>query len=554
MKFQTLPLLFATAAGVYAQSPPDPPKLRPTDLPPQHERATSYNVPASYPNEFRSIDGSGNNPIDPRRGAANTPLRRLARVAYADGVSAPAGAHLKSPREISNIVVTQPHLLPNSKGTSDYLWQWGQFVDHDLDLTPSIEPIERLDIPVPKGDPYFDPKGTGTKTIELDRSLYEMIGGVRQQINVNTSYIDGSQVYGSDEARAQELRALDGSGRLKTSEGNLLPFNVNRFANVPSNAPNFFLAGDLRPNEQVCLTVMHTLWVREHNYWAGVIKQQDPSLDDNGIYLRARAMVGAELQIITYREFLPLLLGPNAIPPYSGYHPEVDPSVETAFSSAAFRVGHTLLSPVLRRLDARNRSIGDVALADAFFDVSKVTGPGIEPYLRGLSQQIDQEVDSYVVDGLRNFLFGPPGAGGFDLPALNIQRAREHGIPRYNKVRLAYDLKAKRSFAAISSKPEIQARLAAAYESVEDVDLWIGCLAEDHHQDAMVGETIYTIVRDQFLRARDGDRFWYQSYLPPSLVAQLEAQPLSTIIRRNTTITREIPRNVFLYRRVEGVE
>ena len=161
--------------------------------------------------------------------------------------------------------------------------------------------------------------------------------------------------------------------------------------------------------------------------------------------------------IITYHDFIPALLGPNALPPYSGYKPDIDPSIANSFSTAAFRVGHTLLSATLRRLDANNQTIGDLDLSQAFFNPTEISGAGIEPYLRGLASQIPQEVDCYLVDGVRNFLFGPPGAGGFDLASLNIQRGRDHGLPRYNQVRQDFGLAPKTTFAEITSDPDLQA-------------------------------------------------------------------------------------------------
>ncbi len=316
-------LVCTSGSALYAAGPFDVPAVEASTIRAPEKAATS-SAPATYPNEFRSIDGSGNNPIDGSRGAANTALLRHTTIAYADGVGSPAAPDEPSARLISNLVVAQPELIPSPINSSDYLWQWGQFVDHDLDLTPSIDPLEPFDIPVPQGDASFDPDGTGTKVIELDRSLYQMINGIREQINVNTAYIDASQVYGSDDARALELRKLDGSGEMKTSEGNLLPYNEHGFPNLPDTSAGYFLAGDVRSNEQVGLTVMHTLFVREHNYWAAKIKAQQPQLDDDGIYYRARAVVGAEIQIVTYRDFLPMLLGKNALPLYTGYDPDVD--------------------------------------------------------------------------------------------------------------------------------------------------------------------------------------------------------------------------------------
>lgn len=158
-----------------------------------------------------------------------------------------------------------------------------------------------------------------------------------------------------------------------------------------------------------------------------------------------------------------------------------------------------------------NNSIGDLSLAQSFFNPFEISGPGIEPYLRGRARQVDQEVDCYIVDGVRNFLFGPPGAGGFDLASLNIQRGRDHGIPRFNAVRRNLGLFPKRRFSHITSDPEVQGKLAAAYTTPNDLDLWVGGLAEDHVNGGLVGETFFTILKDQFTRLRDGDRFWYQT-------------------------------------------
>lgn len=549
MKILTTVFLFPLLAAHAAVASDDSfahSRMRQSELTqPNHPPASS--APAIFPREFRSIDGSNNNPIDPSRGAANTPLLRTTKLAYGDGKSTPAGAGEKSAREISNLVVAQSQSILNSRNVTDFIWQWGQFLDHDLDLTPSIDPVERFDIQVPKGDPQFDPTNTGTQTIELDRSLYVMVNGVRQQVNVNTAYIDASQVYGSDEPRARELRLLDGSGKLKTSLNNLLPFNVNGFPNLPDGTGGFFLAGDLRPNEQVGLTAMHTLFLREHNFWAAVFRTMQPYLDDDGIYLRARAIVGAEMQIITYRDFIPTLLGPNALAPYRGYRREVNAGIANVFSAAAFRVGHTLLSPTLMRLDQHNHVIpnGNISLANSFFNPAEIIGPGIEPYLRGLAKQRPQEVDSYVISEVRNFLFGPPGAGGFDLTSLNMQRGRDHGLPRYNQVRMDYGLRPYATFAQMNPDPVVRARLAMAYASPDHVDVWVGALAEKHMPGRMVSETTFAILKDQFERTRDGDRFWYRTYLPMPIVFLLEHQPLSEIIRRNTPIRAELQENVF---------
>jgi len=501
-----------------------------------------------FPHEYRTIDGSGNNPSDPTRGAAGTPLARLTTVAYGDGSESPARQDQASPRIISNLCVAQDESRLSSAGASDFVWQWGQFLDHDIDLSPTADPVEPLDIAVPTDDTWFAP----APTILFDRSAYAQVGGIRQQINAITSFIDASNVYGSDEARAMALRTLDGTGRLRTSAGNLLPFNDDALPNAPTAADStFFLAGDVRANEQVGLTAMHTLFVREHNHWADRIAAATPGTDDETIYQMARAIVAAELQAITYNEFLPVVLGSNALAPYHGYDPGVSPEIANVFATAAYRFGHSMLSPELRRLDARGRVIaaGDLGLRDAFFQPQVIVDDGIEPLLRGLAKQQAQEVDNQIVDGVRNFLFGEPGAGGFDLASLNIQRGRDHGLPGYNQVRRDFGLPAVTSIADVSPDPNVQACLAAAYSSIDDVDPWVGGLAEPHVAGGLVGETWHAILSDQFERLRDGDRFWYRGYLPRAVVRMVERQSLAKIIRRNTRIGREVSGNVFLVAR-----
>jgi hypothetical protein len=216
------------------------------------------------------------------------------------------------------------------------VWQWGQFLDHDIDLTPTSDPVDLFDIAVPAGDPFFDPEGTGAQSISLNRSLAVFVDGVREQLNLNTAYIDASQVYGSSEELALALRTLDGTGRLTSSAGDLLPMNLEGDPSVVEGGFPSFYAGDERAMEQVGLTVMHTLFMREPNYWAARVREAVPGLDDEGIYQRARAMVAAEMQCITYNEFLPVLLGEDALDPYEGYQPDMDATISNEFATATY--------------------------------------------------------------------------------------------------------------------------------------------------------------------------------------------------------------------------
>jgi len=263
---------------------------------PRQEQRTEEGI--ELPTEYRSINGSGNNLANPNWGAAQQPFLRLFANGYADSISLPPDGR-PSARAVSNAIAAQTDSILNNKGASDFLWQWGQFLDHDIVETPTIDPAEPFNIEVPMGDPFFDPTSTGSAVITLNRSLYEEEHGVREQVNEISSYIDASMVYGSDDERAFALRRLDGSGMLKVTQsdhGDLLPYNEGGFANAPTSSPNFFLAGDVRANEQAALAAMHTLFLREHNHWAEKFSEENPQAMDDEIYQFARMIVAAEIQ------------------------------------------------------------------------------------------------------------------------------------------------------------------------------------------------------------------------------------------------------------------
>lgn len=497
---------------------------------------------------YRSLDGFGNNVENPYWGAANTPLRRVTRVAYGDGLSSPAGANRPNPRDISNLVLDQSKSVVNPFGASDYLWIWGQWVDHDIGFTPA-RTNEYLDIQIPQGDAWFDPSHIGQVVIPFKRAVYTVgTDGIRQQINLQSSFIDASNVYGASEERANALRTLDGTGKLKTGPDGLLPFNLDRLSNDPNNNASFYLAGDERANEQPTLTAMHSLWLREHNRLAHQYYHEDPSQTGETIYQRARQMVIALNQAITFNEFLPVLLGSSGVSSYSGYNPNVDPSVVNIFSTACYRLGHSLVSPELLRLSADGTAIteGPLKLRDGFFSPSKLTeGGGMEPLLRGAAKQACQKLDARSGSELRNFLFGNPGQGGMDLGSLNIQRGRDHGLPSYNDAREDLGLARKQSFEEISSDLETVNRLKQAYSSVDDIDIWVGGLSENNYHNSMVGELFFVVVKAQFEILRDGDRFWYQNVFSGADLTEIDNTLLSDVIRRNTLIGSELQNDVF---------
>ena len=491
----------------------------------------------------RTFDGLGNNLINPQWGSAGQQLLRAAAADYADGISELAGADRPSAREISNSLSAQPEdASGNERGVSAFAYVWGQFLDHDLGLSSSsTDALDASNINVPTGDEWFDPNGTGTQTISFHRSLFDETTGdsvdnPRQQLNALTSFIDGSMIYGADEATASSLRNFEG-GKLLIGDDGLPPIDEH----------GFFITGDVRANENIELTSMHTLFLREHNYWAEKIAAQDPSLNDEAIFQQARAIVIGEIQAITYNEFLPSLLGKDALSRYAGYDPTVNPGIANEFSTAAYRL-HTLINDDVEFFGNNGRAIRDeVALKEAFFNPDMLRETGIDSILKYVASSQSQEFDTRLVDSLRNFLFGEPGQGGFDLAALNIQRGRDHGLADYNTTREAYGLDRVNSIADITSDPELQQALEELYGGVDDIDLWVGLLAEDHLRGSSAGETTQAILVDQFERIRNGDRFWYQNIFQGESLRQLESTSLADVIQRNSNV-RNLQKNVFFMR------
>jgi len=497
---------------------------------------------------WATIDGVGNNVGNPTWGSAEIPLLRAAESDYADGTDSPAGYDRPDARTVSNAVAAQDQTLLNDRFLTDYTWIWGQFLDHDIDLTHSKTPEEPMPINVPAGDPYFDPFATGSQVIPVSRSNYIYVDDVREQINDITAYIDGSVIYGSDAVRAAALRTFSG-GKLAASAGNLLPFNTAGLPNAGGPSPSLFLAGDIRANENSALSSMQTLWMREHNRLADEISDGDPSLTDEDIYQQARAIVRGELQAITYNEFLPALLGAHTLGDYTGYDAYVNAGIVNEFSTAAYRFGHSMLSSELQRAgpDWETAPEGDIALRDAFFTPQPLLDHGIDSILRGAATQLMQEVDIHVIDDVRNFLFGPPGSGGFDLAALNIQRGRDHGLAGYNATRVALGLTEYNDFSDITEDADLAQDLAEVYGHIDSVDLWVGGLAEDHLPGSSVGETFSAILVDQFQRLRAGDRYWYENIWSGTELETIRSTRLSDVIMRNTQIVG-LQDNVFFDR------
>ncbi|MBT8484325.1 MAG: peroxidase family protein [Phycisphaerae bacterium] len=507
--------------------------------------------------EDRTFDGSGNNVANPTWGATGTPLLRVGEAAYVDEISLPAGPTRPPARSVSMICGAQSGNILSDVALSNLHTVWGQFLDHDITLTPDGSG-EAFPLEVPVDDPWFDPFGTGRVVIPLMRSSFDPASGTgprnpRQQINAITAYIDASMVYGSSPRVAELLRRLDGSGMLRTSPGDLLPYND---LGVPMANPtglppeSLFAAGDVRANENCQLTAMHTLFLREHNRLCVELALAHPDWTGEELYQRARKLVGAYVQNITAQEYMPVLVGAGVVPSYAGYDDTQNAGIINSFQTVAFRLGHSQVNEVMVRVDDTGAidPAGNIATRQAFFAPDRFVEVSVGSWLGGAALTVSQRIDLHLAGSLRNFLFGPPGSGGLDLFALNCQRSRDHGITDYNQLRLDFGLTAMNGMDQITADPVAQARLELAYDgAMNDIDPWVGGLAEDHAPGAAVGELFATVLVEQFTRLRDGDRFWFEhdDAFTEADRAAIRTTTLADIVRRNTG-SRSFPAEPFV--------
>lgn len=498
------------------------------------------------------------------------------------------------PKPAARLVSTT--LISTNDITSDHqithmVMQWGQFLDHDLDhALPSVssESWDGIECKkscdnaapcFPMEVPPDDPRINNRRCIDFVRTSAVCGSGAtsvlwgdltpREQLNQLTSYLDASQVYGYNDDVALDLRDLTTDhGLLRegpTIPGHkpLLPYAAGQFVDCHRNplesSINCFVAGDIRANEQVGLLAMHTIWLREHNRIARVLREMNPHWNGEKLYQEARRIVGAEMQHITYQHWLPRIFGPTIdefLLSYRGYDPNVDASISNVFATAALRFGHSLIQPRLERLNASYQPIpqGALDLRDAFFAPWRlVEEGGVDPLIRGMyatAAKLKLPEQNLNVE-LTEQLFRSAHAVALDLAAMNIQRGRDHGIPGYLEWRDYCNMSRVETFehlAADISSGRVRQKLRELYGHPGNIDVWVGGILEDQLPDAKVGPLFKCLLLEQFRRIRDGDRFWYQNpgIFRAEQLAQIQQASLARILCDNgDNITRVQP-NVFL--------
>nr|CAD7255796.1 unnamed protein product [Timema shepardi] len=458
------------------------------------------------PGKYRRYDGLCTNLQHPTWGATNTPFTSLCTNLFADPLNR------NEPEECCNRPphLKNPYCLEIEIPADDYFYSlFGLRCQDFVRGFPAVRPGCRL--------------------------------GSRSPFNTLSGVIDGNTVYGVSEKFSRHLRA--GYGGLMRMNPvfaeyglkDLLPLKLDipdEGCTRPNRSMYCFEGGEIRVNEQLVLTCMHTLMAREHNRVASGLGQINPHWDDETLYQETRRIVVAEIQHITYNEFLPILLGKEVMDKFGlltnkegywdGYDPNVNPNVIDAFAAAAFRFGHSLLPTAIERWSKAHKFIASRRLSDLIRQPFDLYRAGVlDEYFMGLMNQVAQAMDDSVTQEVTNHLFKKPGARfGMDLAAFNMQRGREFGLPGYMDFRKFCGLPGADTFDELfgSMSNETIRRYASIYEHPSDVDLWSGGVSERPLPGSMVGPTFACVIATQFSYSRRGDRFWYENGNQPSFL------------------------------------
>ncbi|KAK2819090.1 hypothetical protein Q5P01_024651 [Channa striata] len=563
-------------------------------------------------NKYRTITSVCNNLKNPRLGASNTAFTRWLPAEYDDGISQPKGWNrnrtfnnflLPLVRQVSNnILSTTDAGVVSDRNHTLMITFFGQWNDHDLTFTPFSPSIRSfsdgvncdesckqtepcIPIPIPPGDPRIPsrpdtciPAFRSAPACGTGYSAYNFGGepDKREQINALTAFLDLSQVYGSEEKLALSLRDLSNDNGLmlvnsefRDNGRELLPFHplqvqmcaTRRRVTNDTNAKEVpcFIAGDSRVDENIALTSLHTLFVREHNRLARELKSINPQWDGETLYQEARKIMGAYTQIFVFRDYLPHIVGVDAMRTqlgrYPGYNPNVDPSISNVFATAAYRFAHLAIQPFVPRLDQNYRdhpAFPSVPLFKAFFTPWRVIFEGgIDPLLLGLvgrPAKLNTQ-DHMMVDAIRERLFQFVQHMALDLGSLNMQRSRDHAIPGYNAWRRFCGLSQPRNLAELTqvlNNADLARKLLELYNTPDNIDVWLGGVAEPFVTGGRVGPLFACLIARQFQNIRQGDRFWYEKrdVFTPRQRSALSSVTLSKIICDNTGIT-SVPTNVY---------
>jgi hypothetical protein len=496
---------------------------------------------------FRTADGSWNNLENPMEGAAGTRFPRNVEVA---SIRPEKGERLltPNPREISRTLLTRNGEMKEIPFLNMLAASWIQFQNDDWITHGETLRADVHEIPFSADDParkrYWQTKILVGKTQEDPTRMEGMDEPPVTFINEVTHWWDGSQIYGSDQKTVDRLRSHE-DGKLRLNEDGTLPHNSKGIEET----------GMVR-NWWVGLTMLHTLFAREHNAICDRLKEHHPDWDDNRLFNVARLINAAVTAKIHTVEWTPAVLpnpgldmGLNAnwygvltnlfkvgkkrktVASINVRNPELGGVVGNPINKHGVSYGLTqefvevyrLHSFLPERLKLRKRGTGEVEQIP--FAATRQAGSGKLTKRMSMGDLFysfgNQHPGQLVLNNYPKFMqeLSIPGNPLYDMGAVDILRARERGVPRYNEFRRQLGLNPITSFEDLTNDTEHVRKLKEVYgsrpEDVEKLDLLIGTLGEGSENRPIgfgFGETMFQIFILNATRRLQADRFYTDCY------------------------------------------
>ena len=491
----------------------------------------------------RTMDGSWNNAANPMEGAAGTRFGRM--VSRDKTFMDEKMLMVPNPRLISRLLQTRkngemkevPFLNMNA------VW-WIQMETHDWVSHGDNKTTELMEVPLAKDDPkrqalhmthMLVPKTADDPTRKASEA-----NTPQTYLNEVTHWWDGSQIYGSSDEKAKQLRTGEG-GKMRLNEKGQLPVGKDGIEETGFSR-----------NWTLGLATMHTMFVKEHNAIADMLKESYPDWNDDQLFHKARLINSALMAKIHTVEWTPNVL-PNA-KLYSGmlanWYGEATKAIrgeENRKAVAWLNVSDEAIGGLVGNKIEKHgvpawlseEFVSDYAILHSMLpDTLKMGRIGEEKKDDLALNEIRQKKSSDVMDeyGLANVFhsFGTqhpgqlvlnnypetlqdlsvPGFGFFDMAAVDILRDRERGVPRYNEMRRQLGLNPIKKFEDLTDDPEVLEDLKKIYNyDVEQIDFKIGSLAESTRPENFgFGETMFTIFILHASRRLQADRFYTDSY------------------------------------------
>ncbi|XP_047019084.1 peroxidase-like [Helicoverpa zea] len=495
--------------------------------------------------EGRRVDGTCTNPKHPSRGAGMSPLPRLLPARFGpgntlrparDGFELPSARYLRTSL-IADGTFTNPefsalatHVLVTSAADNVdlfYLNRYSRVSDCCLGNTPNrVNPL-CIPIPVPGDDPYL--RIARVRCLNLTRIItYQDIGCLpnslpAERYSVVTPLLDLSVVYGYTDARIKMIRSNQGGELAFRMEGNReVPQGNSVFCtnNRPPEISCYNFGDDFQTNllSSIYLTAMW--FFREHNRIARGLAKVNPCWDDEKLFQTARQINIAQYQYIFYYELIVEFLGrKNALAEgliyeTDGYVNDFDPHYEPGVIREyiiGFRWFHNI-QPGKLDLYRNGKYLGSRPTPDDELRSGILAINNTEADLtQGSYIQPSDEFDYVMAPDLAERYFGDVQLVN-DLPATDIMRGRDAGLPPYNHYRKICGMKPAKhweDFHDTIDKDKVE-MLRRIYDDIDDVELMVAIYSERLMPGTWIGPTLYCIMVHNLLLWRRSDKFFFE--------------------------------------------